>query len=70
MSDKVSVGPQDKSQKNSTIAGPVEEEATVMMNTASKVCFWNGQEFPEGQLVESEGVTYECSLGQWVKSSD
>ena len=69
MSDKISVGPRDNSQKNSPIAGPVEEEATVMMNTAAKVCHWNGQEFPEGQLIESEGVTYECSLGQWVKSS-
>ena len=68
MSDKVTVNPRDPATKNSPIAGPVQEEATVMMNAAAKVCHWNGQEFAEGQYVESEGVTYECSMGQWVKS--
>ena len=67
MSDKISVGPRDESQKNSPVAGPVEEEATVMLNVAAKFCHWNAQECSEGQLIESQGITYECSLGQWVK---
>ena len=68
MSDKISVGPRDESQKNSSVAGPVEHEETVKLDTAAIFCLWNGQEFPEGQLIESQGVTYECSLGKWVTS--
>jgi len=66
MPDKTPVAPMDKSQKNSQISGPTEGESTVMMDAAATKCFWNGQEFPEGALVESEGTTYECAYGRWV----
>jgi hypothetical protein len=68
MSEKITVGPRDNSNENSPIAGPVEEQATVIMNAASPVCQWNGETFDEGQFIVSEGLTYECSLGQWVQS--
>jgi len=61
------VEPMDKKKKNSPIAGPIEEESTVMMDTASKRCYWNDQEFQEGDVVSADGVQYECNLGQWVK---
>lgn len=57
----------DHSKKNSPVAGPIEEESTVMLDQASKVCYWNDQEFSEGQIVESEGAEYECNFGQWIK---
>jgi hypothetical protein len=69
MSEKVSVEAMDHSKKNSPVAGPIEEESTVMLDQASKVCYWNDQEYPEGQVVESEGAVYECNFGQWIKQS-
>ena len=69
MTNKIAVAPMDSAQKNSPIAGPVSDEATVVMNTASNICVWNGQEFPDGTVVESEGSEYECSFGQWTKRS-
>lgn len=67
MSEKISVEAMDHSKKNSPVAGPIEEESTVMLDKASEVCYWNDQEFKEGQLVESEGTEYECNFGQWIK---
>ena len=67
MSGKVSVEAMDHSKKNSPVAGPIEDESTVMLDQASKVCYWNDQEFQEGQVVESEGCEYECNFGQWIK---
>ncbi|MDX1432393.1 MAG: hypothetical protein R3286_08065 [Gammaproteobacteria bacterium] len=67
MADKVTVEAMDKSKQNSPVAGPIEEESTVMLDKASKVCYWNDQEFHEGQIVECGGETFECTFGQWVK---
>jgi hypothetical protein len=67
MSEKISVEAMDHSKKNSPVAGPIEEESTVMLDQASKVCYWNDQKFSEGQFVESEGAAYECTFGQWIK---
>jgi len=66
MADKTPVAPMDKSQKNSRISGPTEGESTVMLDAASSKCFWNGQEFPEGALVDDDGTVYECTYGRWV----
>ncbi len=67
MSETISVEVMDHSKKNSPVAGPIEEESTVMLDQASKVCYWNDQEFKEGQVVETEGNEYECTFGQWIK---
>ena len=69
MADKVTVEAMDSSKQNSPISGPVSDEATVMMDQAKNVCHWNGQEYPEGQIVVCDGAEYECSFGQWVKGS-
>ena len=68
MSEKISVESMDHSKKNSPVAGPIEEESTVMLDQASKVCYWNDQKFNEGQLVESGGTVYECTFGQWINA--
>jgi hypothetical protein len=69
MSEKIPVASMDHSKKNSPVAGPIEEESTVMLDQANKVCYWNDQKFTEGQLVESGGTVYECTFGQWIKSA-
>ena len=67
MSGKTPVEPMDSSQQNSPVAGPVSDEATVMLDSAKNVCFWNGAQFSEGDTVVSAGTEYECTYGQWVK---
>ena len=67
MAEKTQVAPRNPNQKNSPLAGPIETESTVVLKTATSGCVWNGRSFAEGDRVESEGVVYECSLGQWVK---
>jgi hypothetical protein len=69
MADKIPVQAMDPAKNNSPLAGPVEDEATVILNSASSVCYWNDREFSEGEVIDAEGVSYECSFGQWVKSS-
>ncbi len=67
MSEKIPVDAMDHSKNNSPVAGPIEEESTVMLDQASEICYWNDQEFKEGQVVDSEGSEYECNFGQWIK---
>lgn len=67
MTEKISVAPQDPARKNSPVLGPTEEESTVVMDASKNRCIWNGEEFADGSLVESEGVTYECTYGRWAR---
>ena len=69
MPEKVTVEPMDHSKKNSPIARPVEDQSTVLMSTASRTCFWNGEEFSESDQIECKGKTYECNLGHWVQEN-
>ncbi len=68
MANITPVGPMDPNKKNSQVAVPAEEESTVLLNTAQKVCYWNDQEFTEGASVCDNGVVCECSFGKWVKT--
>ncbi len=68
MSDATPVDPMDNSKENSPVVIPSDSEATVIMDAAAKTCTWNGQTFPDGTEVSSEGAIYECSFGKWVKS--
>ncbi len=70
MSDITDVDPRNPASRNSPIAGPVDAEATVVMQTAARSCFWNGQAYPEGARVRAEGVIYECNLGNWVRREE
>jgi len=67
MSDPLEVQPMDSSKRNSPVSGPVEDEATVMLDGGNNKCHWNDQEYDDGQVVVSEGARYECSYGQWIK---
>ncbi len=66
MPDAIAVQAMDPDKKNSPVSGPVQEQATVMLDTASSVCLWNDEEFRDGQIVEHEGNRFECSFGRWV----
>lgn len=70
MSAPTNVESMDGNHKNSPIAGPVEEEATVMLDLSNPVCFWNGTEFADGSSVSDGEGTYVCSVGKWVKSKN
>ena len=67
-SDKAAtpVAAQDSAQKNSPIAGPLDEEATVQMDQEKQTCYWNGQSFEQGSKVDADGSCYECSFGTWI----
>ena len=68
MASPTDVGPMDTDKRNSPIMTEMQEEATVVMDAADRVCYWNGVEFAEGAEVTSQGVAYECSFGNWVKA--
>lgn len=68
MSDPIDVDPMDSGKKNSATIGASSEESTVMMDVAGAACTWNGQEYPEGTMVRSDGKVYECAFGRWVLS--
>lgn len=68
MADKTTVAAMDSAQKNSPVSGPIEGESTVMLDAAASRCFWNGQQFDEGAMVECEGTTFECTYGRWVRA--
>ncbi|MCP5152035.1 MAG: hypothetical protein H6983_24665 [Ectothiorhodospiraceae bacterium] len=69
MRSPVDVEARDPRKKNSPLAGPVEDEATVMLDTAVRVCVWNGREFGDGEVVAAGDARYECSFGQWVRQA-
>jgi len=68
MADKTHVAPRDPGKKNSPLAGPSEGESTVVLDAAAASCTWNGVDFPDGAMVECDGIAYECAFGQWVKT--
>ncbi|NKC13220.1 MAG: hypothetical protein GKR94_13795 [Gammaproteobacteria bacterium] len=67
MADVTEVDAQDPAKKNSPIMVDVESESTVVLDAATRFCYWNGGEFPEGAEVTNNGNSYECSYGNWVK---
>lgn len=69
MSDKVTVEKMDAGKKNSPITDSASDESTVLLDNVPSTCIWNDQEYPEGQIVECDGKTYECNYGQWVKKN-
>ena len=68
MSIRTLVSARDKTLRNSPMTSAVEEESTVLIATASRVCYWNGTRFEEGSQVEvkDDASMYMCSLGHWV----
>ncbi len=69
MPDKTQVAAMDPGLKNSEKINTDSEEATLVMEPGANTCFWNGTEYPEGSMVESEGVGYECAFGRWVQDN-
>ncbi len=58
--------PMDPAKKNSRVAGPISDEATVQLSQANAQCYWNDTEYPAATRVSAEGICYECCFGQWV----
>ena len=67
MSDPKPVDEVDPAKKTSKITGPVDDDATVLTTNADVKCYWNDEEFDNGDRVTSGGKNYEASNGQWVE---
>lgn len=67
MSEPKSVEAVDPAKNTSQITGPVDDDATVLTTNDDIKCYWNDEEFDNGDRVTSEGKCYEASNGQWVE---
>ncbi|MBL1142555.1 MAG: hypothetical protein HND53_11030 [Proteobacteria bacterium] len=67
MSDPKSVEAADPTKKTSKITGPVDNDATVITSEVEIKCFWNDEEFGNGDRVTSGGKTYEANNGMWIE---
>jgi hypothetical protein len=67
MSDAKPVEAADPAKKTSKITGPIDNDATVLTSEVEIKCFWNDEEFSNGDRVTSEGKTYEASNGLWIE---
>lgn len=67
MSDPKAVEAVDPAKKTSKITGPVDSDATVLSSGAEVKCYWNDEEFDDGNRVTSGGKSYEASNGMWVE---
>jgi hypothetical protein len=67
MSDPKSVEVADPGKKTSKVTGPVDSDATVLTVEADIKCYWNDEEFVDGDRISSEGKNYEASNGMWVE---
>ncbi len=69
MADAKSVESPDPAKKTSDIIDQTGDEATVQMDSEQNNCFWNDDEFGQGEQVSSNGKCYECSFGHWIEIS-
>lgn len=67
MSEPKPVEAADPAKKTSKITGPVDDDATVLTTNDDIKCYWNDEEFDNGDRIISEGKSYEASNGQWVE---
>ena len=67
MADAKAVSAPEAGKKTSEILGPTSDEATVQMNAEKNKCYWNDEEFSQGEKVEADGKCYECSFGRWLE---
>ena len=64
------VGAQDPELKNSPIAGEDDDEeldaAPFDEASAKAVCYFNGESFAAGTIVQSGALMLRCEFGVWV----
>lgn len=70
MSAPKEVRPADPARKTSEILGQTADERTVKMDLQDAKCYWNDEEFGQGQQVSVDGTCYECSFGRWLPLDD
>jgi len=64
------VEPIDPTKKSSNITGPTSDEATVSMELLDAKCLWNDVEYSQGAEINTDGKSYVCSFGRWIKAED
>lgn len=64
----IQVGDQDPELKNSPIAVESDEDFDVLRNEVGEaaVCYFNGESFKNGSIVQSGALALRCELGIWV----
>lgn len=62
-----SVQPADPSKKTSPITVPTGDEATVQMNKETECCYWNDDQFKQGEMISAGGKNYVCNFGSWME---
>tara|TARA_R110000782_G_scaffold13730_15_gene40336 strand:- start:3479 stop:3685 length:207 start_codon:yes stop_codon:yes gene_type:complete len=67
MSDPKSVDAADPAKKTSRVTGPVDNDATVLTTSDDIKCYWNDEEFSNGDRISTDGKKYEASNGQWIE---
>lgn len=67
MSEAKPVDAADPAKKSSRVTGPVDNDATVLTTSDDVKCYWNDEEFHNGDRIATDGKTYEASNGQWVE---
>ena len=70
MSAPKEVQPADPGRKTSEILGQSADERTVKMDLQDAKCYWNDEEFAQGDQVSVGGSCYECSFGRWLPMDD
>ena len=66
MSDPKPVDAADPAKKTSPVTGPVDSDATVLTQADMK-CYWNDEEYDNGDRISNGGKNYEASNGKWVE---
>ena len=68
MNDEIiKVEPMKFAEKNSGTANSLAGEKTVVLGEENDKCYWNGEEFFDGNMVCDNAVTYKCHMGLWIK---
>ena len=62
------VGDQDPELKNSPIAVESDEESQLLREEipGDAVCYFNGEEFSQHEIVQSGSLVLRCDRGIWV----
>jgi len=62
------VGDQDPERKNSPIAVDSDEETVLLRAEIPEgaACYFNGESFPHGGVVQSGSLLLRCERGVWV----
>lgn len=69
MSTPKTVAARGQAKRKYPMISKSDGSATVVVDGAANVCYWNDESFNEDLSIAVDGTEYECSYGNWVKVS-